>query len=232
MLTSAPYICFVKDFVKKEVAFERVVFFSDAIVAIAITLLALNLKLEIPPERRISFADLLLPWRNYLAFILSFVNIAGFWRTHHNAFLYINRMDDRMMFVNICWLFLIITLPFATTLVSAHFGQTPVIFLYSMNIFGLAVFQNTIWDYADKKDYVDKEKLSDLARRRFRIIFNLDMINSLVCVILSFFFPTLAFIFLFFKLPMFLFATFYFVGERRKRYLPMSDADKVERVKL
>ena len=206
----------MKDFIKKEIAFERVIFFSDAIVAIAITLLALNLKLEIPPDRRVSFSDLLLPWRNYLAFILSFINIAGFWRTHHNTFLYIYKMDDRMMFMNTCWLFLIITLPFATTLVSDHFGQTPVIFLYSTNVLGLAILQNTIWDYADARSYIDKEKLPDAKRTWFRVIFNLDMINSLVCVVLSFFFPTIAFIFLFFKLPMFLFGTFYMVGKRKK----------------
>lgn len=201
-------------------AFERVIFFSDAIVAIAITLLALNLKLEIPTDHHVSFSDLLLPWRNYLAFILSFINIAGFWRTHHNAFIHIYKMDDLMMFLNICWLFLIVTLPFATTLVSAHFAETPVIFLYSMNVLGLAIFQNYIWDYADSKNYINKDKLPDIARRRFRLTFNLDMINSLVCVILSFFLPILAFIFLFFKLPMFLFAAFYLAGKRKKQYMP------------
>jgi uncharacterized membrane protein len=125
-------------------------------------------------------------------------------------------MDDRMMFCNICWLFLIVTLPFATTLVSAHFGETPVIFLYSMNVFGLAIFQNTIWDYADKKDYIDREKLPEVARSRFRLTFNLDMVNSLICVVLSFFFPTMAFIFLFFKLPIFLYVVFYYGGKRRR----------------
>jgi len=205
----------MKDFIKKEIAFKRVIFFSDAIVAIAITLLALDLRLDIPSDHHVSFHDLLTPWRNYLAFTLSFINIAGFWRTHHNMFVYIHKMDDRVMFLNIGWLFLIVTLPFATTLVSAHFGETPVIFLYSMNVFALAVLQNTIWDYADARGYIDKEKLHDVARSRFRLIFNLDMLNSLISVILSFFLPTLAFIFLFFKLPLFLFATFYMVGKRK-----------------
>lgn len=213
----------MKDFIKKEVAFERVIFFSDAIVAIAITLLVFNLKLEVPPDRPIKFADLLLPWRNYLAFILSFINIAGFWRVHHNVFTYIYKMDDRMMFLNISWLFLIVTLPFVTTLVSTHFTETPVIFLYSLNILGLAIFQNFIWDYAEARNYIDREKLPQVARSRFRLTFNLDMINSLVCVILSFFFPTLAFVFLFFKLPMFLFGIFYLAGKRKKQKVTESE---------
>ena len=121
-----------------------------------------------------------------------------------------------MMFLNISWLFLIVSLPFVTTLVSTHFNETPVIFLYSMNILGLAIFQNFIWDYAEARNYIDKEKLSEIARSRFRLTFNLDMINSLVCVVLSFFYPPLAFIFLFFKLPMFLFGSFYLVGKRKK----------------
>jgi len=137
--------------------------FSDAIVAIAITLLALDLKLEISPDHRVSFSDLLLPWRNYLAFILSFINIAGFWRTHHNAFVYIYKMDDRLMFLNICWLFLMVTLPFATTLISAHFAETPLIFLHSMNVFGLAIFQNSIWDYGDARNYIDKKNSPKLS---------------------------------------------------------------------
>jgi len=94
-----------------------------------------------------------------------------------------------------------------------------------MNVFGLAVFQNTIWDYADARNYIDKEKLPENARRRFRLTFNLDMINSLVCVILSFFLPTFAFIFLFFKLPMYLFATFYLAGKRKKYFMPLSKTD-------
>src|SRR5215831_6336506 len=102
----------MKEYFKKEIAFERVLFFSDAVVAIAITLLALDLKLNLPAGHRITFKDLLLPWHNYLAFVLSFINVASFWRVHHDFFIYIHKMDERMMFLNTSWLFCIITLPF------------------------------------------------------------------------------------------------------------------------
>ena len=141
----------MKEYIEKEISFERVLFFSDAIVAIAITLLALDLKLNVSEGHQLTFKDLLLPWQNYLAFILSFINIAGFWRTHHDFFIFINKLDERMLFYNICWLFFIVTLPFATSVLSSHFGDAPAVFLYSLNVFLLSVFQNSIWDYAVHK---------------------------------------------------------------------------------
>ncbi|UAY53572.1 TMEM175 family protein [Ferruginibacter albus] len=207
----------MKEAHKKETPFERVLFFSDAIVAIAITLLALDLKLEVPEHHHLTFADLLLPWKKYLAFFLSFFNIAGFWRIHHNIYSYIKKMDDKSMYFNIGWVFFIITLPFATSVLSTHFGDAPAIFLYSMNIFLISIFQNSIWDYADaKEDFVDREKLPPEERTQFRIMFNLDMLNGLLALIFSFILPKLAFFLLFFKIPVFIFSLFY-IGRIRRR---------------
>jgi uncharacterized membrane protein len=205
------------DHKKSEIPYERVLFFSDAIVAIAITLLALNLKLMIPEDAHLTFRDLLIPWKNYLAFLLSFINIASFWRTHHMIYSYVHKMNDRIMGYNIMWLLFIVTLPFSTSLLSEHFGDSPAIFLYSMNILALSILQNTIWDSADLNvDFINTEKLSDTERSRFRIMFNFDMANGLICVILSFFVPKIAFFLLFFKIPIILLGPFYIASLRRK----------------
>ncbi len=207
----------MNDLKKREIPFERVLFFSDAIVAIAITLLALDLKLDLPGSTPLTFDDLLLPWKNYLAFFLSFINIASFWRTHHQMYSYIQKMDERTMSYNIGWLFFIVTLPFSTGVLSNHFGDSAAIFLYSLNIFALSVFQNFIWDGSDmKKDFIDTEKLSDEERKRFRVMSNFEMANGLLCVILSFFVPKITFYLLFFKVPVIFFATIYIGNQRRK----------------
>jgi len=201
---------------KSEIPFERVLFFSDAIVAIAITLLALDLKLELPEGHHLTFADLLLPWKNYIAFFLSFVNIASFWRTHHLMYTYIHKMNNRTMAYNVSWLFFIVTLPFCTSILSTHFGDPAAIFLYSLNIFALSIFQNFIWDSADiKHNFIDTEKMSDEKRRHFRLMFNFDMVNGLVCCILSFFVPKIAFFLLLFKVPTFFLVTIYIARQRR-----------------
>jgi uncharacterized membrane protein len=203
----------MKEYSKKEIAFERVLFFSDAIVAIAITLLALDLKLQVPVGKAISFSDLISPWHKYLAFILSFVNIAGFWRTHHDFFVYIHKMDERIFGFNIMWLFFIVCLPFATTVLSDHFGQTPAVFLYSLNVLCLSIFQNCIWDYAFNKGFLNKENLNSGRQKDFRLMLNLDMINGLIAIAVCFFMPKLAFFLLFFKLPLFVIAVIF-----RKRF--------------
>ena len=206
----------MKDFKEKEIPYERVLFFSDAIIAIAITLLALDLRLDIPEDHPFSFSDLLSPWKNYLAFTLSFINIASFWKTHHSIFTYAHKMDERMLALNITWLFFIVTLPFATTILSGHFGTTPAIFLYSLNILLLSLFQNFIWDYADSHDgYINPEAMNDDERKRFRTMFNLDMLNGLIAIAVSFFNPTIAFILLFFKIPTWVIITFLIARQRR-----------------
>jgi uncharacterized membrane protein len=207
----------MKEIRKREIPFERVLFFSDAIVAIAITLLALNLKLELPVDHHLTFKDLLLPWQNYLAFLLSFINIASFWRRHHQMYTYIHKMNDVAMVLNIAWLFFIVTLPFSTSVLSEHFGDSASVFLYSMNILALSILQNTIWDGSDAKhDFIDTEKISSEERKRYRVMFNLDIINSLICVVLSFFIPKVAFYLLFFKIPVIFLATIYLASQKHK----------------
>lgn len=203
---------------KKEIAFERVLFFGDAIVAIAITILALNLKLDVPATEDLTFTDLVLPWKSILAFTLSFINIAGFWKTHHDFFAYIHKMDDRLLTLHIMWLFFIVTLPFSTTVLSLHFSNSPAIFLYSLNILLITLVQFFISEYAMmRENFSNEDSISDEVRKRFQIMCQLDIINGVIAVVLSFFFPVLAFILLFTKVPIFVIATIYMARQRRKK---------------
>lgn len=197
---------------EKNIQLERTVFFCDAVVAIAITLLAFNLKVVKDGSSHITFKDIAAQWRVFAAFLLSFFNIANFWRTHHMFFAYIKKMDEKLLWYNICWLLFIITLPFSTTLVSSDFFDTPAICTYSFNMLMVSVFQNNIWDYAcQKPEFLRHEKIQPLIIRITRIFCNLDMINALIAIAIAFFWPGIAFIVLFTKLPTVLLARIYFV---------------------
>ena len=212
----------------KNLQLERLVFFSDAVVAIAITLLALDIKIEPTPNGHLSFSDILSEWKVFSAFLLSFINIANFWKTHHAFFAHIKKIDDRLLWYNIAWLFFIVTLPFSTSLVSTYFFDTPAIFLYSLNILLIAFCQNLIWDYAsdmnwfskgtpNRNEFLKEDTITALMISQFRLFCNLDMINALLAVALSFLSPVVAFISLFTKLPLIILARMFY-GVRDQRY--------------
>jgi uncharacterized membrane protein len=100
---------------------ERLIFFTDAVVAIAMTLLAFGLTTRLPGGENIGAALKALgqPWREYLAFLISFVVIGRHWRTHHRLFRYVSRLDARIVTLNLVWLLMIVITPFATRLLAS-----------------------------------------------------------------------------------------------------------------
>jgi uncharacterized membrane protein len=101
-------------------AAERLTFFSDAVVAIAITLLALGL----PIPRGATNAELLRSagdhLDDYLAFLISFAVIGSHWFAHHRTFRYVIRLGGRLGQWNMLWLLMIITTPFATRVLTSE----------------------------------------------------------------------------------------------------------------
>ncbi len=190
---------------EKNLQLERMVFFCDAVVAIAITLLVFNIKIDHTINEHLRFADIFMEWKLFLAFFLSFINIASFWKTHHMFFAHIKKIDEKLLWYNIFWLFFIVLLPFSTSLVSVHFFDTPAMFVYSLNTLLIAFFQNAIWDYTSMKpSFLKHDTIDKNAIWQMRLYVNLDMINAALAVGLSFFTPVFAFISLLTKLPMIL----------------------------
>jgi uncharacterized membrane protein len=97
---------------------ERLVFFSDAVVAIAITLLALALWVPSGATSRAIFTDMWAHRDSYLAFLISFAVIANHWRNHHRLYRNVVRLDRRIVTIDMLWLLLIVVTPFATRLIS------------------------------------------------------------------------------------------------------------------
>lgn len=103
---------------------ERMIFFSDAVVAIAMTLLVLPLMESVSEASAAGLTT-----DEYLAehsdqlvsFALSFVIIAAFWRTHHRVWERVRYLGGPLFFLNTVWLFAIVWLPVGTALV----GQMP-----------------------------------------------------------------------------------------------------------
>jgi len=102
--------------------------FSDGVFAIAITLLALELKIphsetgQITPATVIS--GLAHQWPSYFAFITSFFTVLIMWVHHHAIFRLVKRVDVTLLFANGFLLMLVTVVPFPTAVV-AEYLRTP-----------------------------------------------------------------------------------------------------------
>src|SRR5919106_4381116 len=109
----------------------RLVFFSDAVFAIAVTLLVLEIR---PPEdTRHLLHGLLALWPSYLAYALTFLFIGQVWANHHVMFDHIDIADRVVLLLNTLLLMVVAFLPFATSVLadalrSGHDQRTAVVF--------------------------------------------------------------------------------------------------------
>jgi len=98
---------------------ERMVFFSDAAVAIALTLLILPLMDGVSQAAKDGLGAVGYLGQNtnaLVSFALSFVIIARFWRAHHRLFNDIERETPGLFWLNMAWLASIVLLPVATAM--------------------------------------------------------------------------------------------------------------------
>jgi uncharacterized membrane protein len=116
------------------IAAERLIFFTDAVVAIAMTLLAFGLTTHIADGEgnRAALTTLWADHREYLAFLISFVVIGRHWRAHHRLFRDVSRLDGHIITLNMIWLLMIVIMPFATRLLSGAGGFAIVFGLYAV----------------------------------------------------------------------------------------------------
>ena len=99
--------------------FDRLVNLSDAVVAIAATLLVLPLVDSASDISGSTVGALLAEhWEELLAFGLSFAVICRFWLVHHSMFTRVTGFTPALVWVNFLWLLSIAFLPFPTELVS------------------------------------------------------------------------------------------------------------------
>jgi uncharacterized membrane protein len=145
---------------KKEFQIERLVLFSDAVFAIAITLLIIEIRvpeLNFPelsrkhpefihhPDKLILkiLADDLLA--KFIGFVVSFVVISLYWINHHLLFGMLTNYNRKLIWANLRFLFTIVLMPFTSGFYSGYWMSgliTPIAF-YSINILlsGLTILQ-------------------------------------------------------------------------------------------
>ncbi|XVJ67118.1 MAG: DUF1211 domain-containing protein [Lacibacter sp.] len=109
---------------KKEFQLERLILFSDAVFAIAITLLVIEIK--IPEVENVSDKLLLHELKHmipkFVGYMISFLFIGLYWTIHHRMFGYVTAYDGKLLRLNLFFLFFIALMPFSNGFYSEYAG--------------------------------------------------------------------------------------------------------------
>jgi uncharacterized membrane protein len=149
----------------------RVVFFSDAVFAITVTLLVLEIR---PPADYTNLLHgLAALWPSYLAYALTFLFIGQVWANHHVMFDQIRAADRVILLLNTLLLMMVAFLPFTTSVLagalrSGHGQRTAAVF-YGIAFDATALTFNAVWQYAYRhrllKDTLDPAGATAIGRR-------------------------------------------------------------------
>jgi uncharacterized membrane protein len=130
---------------------DRIVFFSDAVFAIAITLLVLDIHVPEIPERLVDEqlpGRLLALWPKYLSYVLSFLVILMYWMGHHSTFRAIKRYDRALIWLNSLFLMCIAFLPFPTSLLGEYGDNQLAVAIYAASVAVARLLLTAVWWYA------------------------------------------------------------------------------------
>ena len=101
---------------------DRLLAFTDGVVAVIITIMVLELKAPADP----SLAALAAVTPVFLSYVLSFVYVAIYWNNHHHFFHAVSHVDGAIMWANLHLLFWLSLVPFATAWMGQnHFVAVP-----------------------------------------------------------------------------------------------------------
>ena len=127
--------------------------FSDAVFAIAATLLVLEFAVDTGQDAPSLSHQLLHLWPSYLAYATSFLTIGIIWINHHHVMETIARVDRTFLFINTLLLLVVAFIPFPTKLVADYLERSSgdertAVVAYGATLFLMAILFNVLWTYA------------------------------------------------------------------------------------
>jgi uncharacterized membrane protein len=150
---------------------KRAEAFSDAVFAVAITLLVLELKA--PGGEGDLLHRLLTIWPSYLAYVVSFLTIGIMWLNHHTMFTHIVRVDRVLLLLNLLLLMVVAVVPFPTALAGEELAKhlrgddaKTIMVTYGLVMIAMSICFSALWWYLVFHPRMLSERLEKAAVRR------------------------------------------------------------------
>ena len=174
---------------------DRIVFFSDAVFAIAITILVLDIRVPDIPEGRVAAelpAQILGLGPKYLSYVISFLVLAVYWQAHHRVFRPIRGYDGTLVWLNFLFLMAVAFLPFPTSLLGEYSKEQVSVVIYAANAAGASLLLSAISWYATRGHRLVPPELDDEESRLRRVQGLAVPVVFLLSIGISFFSPVAA----------------------------------------
>ena len=147
---------------------ERLSAFSDAVFAVLITVLVLELR----PPALPSFKALLSLWPTWLSYAVSYLFIAIVWTNHHHLLRYATEATPRLMWFNFAHLFSVSLLPLSTAWMAvSELAPQPVVFYATVLFLVNATYILLI------RELIDRAPVEDVTPRERKIIWTRSIIT-------------------------------------------------------
>ncbi|MEX1829109.1 TMEM175 family protein [Luteibacter sp. CQ10] len=140
----------------QEQQLERLTFFSDAVFAIAITLLVIEIHVPHPDGHGDAawlqaLADLL---PHFFGFVLSFIVVGAMWAAHHRVFGLLRHFDPAIVWRNLALLMAVAFMPFSSSLMSTHTTERVPEMFYALNLLIAGLLQYRLFSSALRAPYL------------------------------------------------------------------------------
>lgn len=153
---------------KSKFQLERLILFSDAVFAIAITLLVIDIK--IPEIDHSIVSDQLLGREmkhlipRFAGFIISFAIIGLYWTVHHKIFAYADHYDNKLLWLNLIFLFSVVLMPFSSGFYGEYAAQINLLLPYGFYCFNICltgILNFLLWRYiSNKKNGISEQTIT------------------------------------------------------------------------
>jgi uncharacterized membrane protein len=170
--------------------FDRVVFFSDAVFAIAMTLLVVGIGVPNVPDRLIGHA-LHGKVPEIISFFISFVVIGYYWLAHHRFVSQLVALEQGIITLNLVYLAAIAFVPFPTALVGKYEDYSITVVMYALTLGAASLLEVAMFVRAQHQHLFRAELPPDVFR--FGVVASLVPVAAFVISIpIAFVDPTLA----------------------------------------
>jgi len=182
--------------------------FSDGVLAIAITLLVLNLAIRPPGSPTHEFLN---AWPSYVAYLVSFLTIGGAWVAHNSLTDRLNRVDSIFLRLNLLFLLAVAFLPYPTRLVAEALERNTdwermAVTVYGLTILVVRLTFAVLVSYT-RREHLRQERADDPDLREARKKTGIALVGYGVAIVVGLLAPPVAIAF-YFALAVFLVVPF------------------------